>query len=260
MTDWRRALYESRSALSPAQLKWVSQRLTALVARSETPIWRGVRRQTDSMSVVTRVAPRKAANTEDLYRQVLDNNPLNANYPRRDQSHICSTYMLSAMTYGKVNLVIPLEPTPVGICPGRDMWSTFTGPTLNSLFSDHKQLLGLQESEELSRSLDDGDLEGVYKYMSYDRHNFELVNYGAGFTVDHVAEVWFSGPALYIPLSVISSLAQSSRAFKALEHISPTFVGVHDLAPVDEGELQRDFYNTLSTTHIDTTTVGSTSG
>lgn len=70
--------------------------------------------------------PRKSANTNNLYTLWMSNNPQWAEFPRRDQSSICSNKHYTADSYGStLVVVVPIRNCQIGICPGNDLWHCF---------------------------------------------------------------------------------------------------------------------------------------
>lgn len=223
---WRNKLYEASEptgVLSPAQISHVADHLLALAANQESPIWRGVESTLDPVTtVISRVGPRRASSGDNRYLEMLDNNPLNAAYPKRAMSHICSMRHSIARGYGDVALVIPLSPVPIGVCPGPDIWVSFSGVWIQEIWDEVEYIrdgvdyaidiadiidAGRRHSTphsvnygDLAKALYERDDATVNELMSYDNNRFKLLPYNVGFSTPfQKSEVWFEGPALYIP-------------------------------------------------------------
>ena len=78
-----------------------------------------------------RVTDRKSSNTYNYYSLWMDNNPQWSSFPKRSKSLICSTDILTADSYGKPKIVVPLINCTIGICPEHDLWYSFA--KVNSL-------------------------------------------------------------------------------------------------------------------------------
>ena len=68
---------------------------------------------------------RASANTENYYTLIVSNSPRWKNYPRRDQSLICSTERNTAYSYGEPYVILPFDRSRIGIVPGTDFWYGF---------------------------------------------------------------------------------------------------------------------------------------
>jgi hypothetical protein len=70
---------------------------------------------------------RKAANTKNFSNLYMSNSPEWKDYPQRNKSFICTTNPTYARGYsdGKIFVMIPFDNTPIGICPGDDIFGSF---------------------------------------------------------------------------------------------------------------------------------------
>lgn len=85
----------------------------------------GIRNSIEFVDPTARSEPRKSANTHNYYTLWVDNSVRWLNYPKRSYSLICSTDSITAGIYGETYVVIPIEDTPIGICPDEDFWYSF---------------------------------------------------------------------------------------------------------------------------------------
>lgn len=69
---------------------------------------------------------RKEAFSDQLFNSHQSSNPRWAAYPKRDQSHICSTDIHYAAEFGTPHIVVPHGNPQIGICPSDDSWTAFT--------------------------------------------------------------------------------------------------------------------------------------
>jgi hypothetical protein len=74
---------------------------------------------------------RVSANTINLYTLILDNSKKWSNYPKRSESVVCSNDLGVAGMYTGLrskhdaNVVFPKDGFKLGVCPGRDIWTSF---------------------------------------------------------------------------------------------------------------------------------------
>lgn len=146
-----------------------------------------------------------------------------ADVPRRDSSHICTTGLAKMKKYGRGWVVIPDEPsTVIAMASQPDIWDSFdTKFNLDTWNIRLHDMLGFSddEAEEMTwESMRDRidaredrnpdiakHLEmlspGKIKLTSYQMFN-EKTTTGMG------KEIWFSEPALYVPLYAIRQLQE----------------------------------------------------
>ena len=103
---------------------------SALVAYQKgTKMWRGI--YDTSFNTFGIVKPHKttrvSANTENYYTLLTANSKHWKNFPRRDQSIICSTGRGTAFSFGDPYVVFPMDGARVGVCPTSDFWNGFAG-------------------------------------------------------------------------------------------------------------------------------------
>ena len=112
---------------------------------------------------------RTAANTNNWYALWIDNSPKWKDFPRRLNSYICTTSIITAGGYGSTFIVIPFDTANIGMVPSDDMWGGFSKAlppavgeisdvaTLQSSISSASLYLGVDISEsditELRRDL-----------------------------------------------------------------------------------------------------------
>lgn len=115
------------------------------------PIYKGLHLGFDAYKTDPKLLKRKSQYTSNHYTLLLSNLPVWRNWPKRDQSLICSTSFEYARNYGDLYIVLPKNGSKIGICPNNDIWNSFLGLTgipldkLNDFFKDipDKTYLGM---------------------------------------------------------------------------------------------------------------------
>jgi hypothetical protein len=225
-------------------------------AISDKILYKGIRndefKSSDFLVSSSYKVKRKSANTGNgytiLFSEVLDSWK---KYPRRDQSVICTNEYSVAKSYAELDednvfVMLPINNTPIGICPKSDLWFSFdTGLSqLNKLdiFTSAlrdikrkppKELYDLADlSEILSVCEAYGSLEHILKKDSdfmnhkYDGkntiykalnaaldpklNNFKLSKSPPNIS-DDIMECWFSAPCLMIRETVFEEFKNEVR-------------------------------------------------
>lgn len=101
-------------------------------------LYRGIPSQVDAF-IQFPPKGRKSANTSNYSTLIIDNDPAWAAFPKRSESFICTTDEKYAYDYGTVYEVYPADGANIGVCPGEDIWFSFS--TLN-----HLESIGLRHS------------------------------------------------------------------------------------------------------------------
>lgn len=111
-------------------------------------IYRGVKSITKAGIFNPGNGERKSQNTSNYYTVLFDTNPLNAAWPKRSKSFICTTSLKVSQGYsgnnGTTLVLLPFNNTEIGVCSGADIWftkinigkSTDSLVGMNYLFSD----------------------------------------------------------------------------------------------------------------------------
>jgi hypothetical protein len=69
-------------------------------------------------------AIRTSRDTNNLYQLCMDHSSALAQYPKRSNSLICSTRMSGADSFGRINVIVPIDGTKVAVCGSKDMFDT----------------------------------------------------------------------------------------------------------------------------------------
>lgn len=119
-------------------------------------IWRGTKKKTTR--VYTPRAKRQSPNTPyGIHTIWCSNHPSWKNFPKRNDSFICSLNKKQASMYGDTYLVIPLDQhQPVGVAPFADFWDGFD-PGFNNII--------IPEFYELMEDLGIFDRDWVTSYI-----------------------------------------------------------------------------------------------
>lgn len=100
----------------------------ALTPYDPTHIYRGFRNAKHGVFIVdpTNAPDRQSANTSNYYTWWMDElSDKWGNFPKRSRSLICTTDRNKTEHFGLPHLIIPLQPTTLGICPDNDLWNSF---------------------------------------------------------------------------------------------------------------------------------------
>ncbi len=71
---------------------------------------------------------RKSRNTKNYSTLFFDNHPMWSKFPKRSESFVCSTNSIKAAGYGYMGStysVLPANGTTIGVCPQRDIFTSF---------------------------------------------------------------------------------------------------------------------------------------
>lgn len=217
---------------------------SVLVHGDTTPIFRGVRGRAGAPGpyIVNRLHPRPAANTSTTYMRMLDNHPKNSMWPKRGMSHVCTTDEDIADEFGSMHYVFPLVETKMGVVGKGDLWEVINGPDLNDIFYTlpvvRQQGDGGVSWPDVFRSARELDTAGTplpmwvnsydnvtnytelmgdtYAVMSYSSNpSMSLIDYDVGTHIQGDTEVWFEGPALYIPYQAAVSVVTAGSSAAA---------------------------------------------
>ena len=96
--------------------------------KNNTPFYRGDKgvrfKNADAFTVDTSATLRKSQNTSNYYTVLLDNNPVNKDYPKRSRSFICSTSAVTAGYFDDYNyfVVVPFNDAKIGYVGREDFW------------------------------------------------------------------------------------------------------------------------------------------
>lgn len=96
------------------------------ILQSGTAIYKGVRNiDPDTVLFNPAAGNRKSKNNANYYTLLIDNLPIWSKFPKRSKSLICTNSLDSALQYGSVYRVLPLNDAKFGICPTFDIWASF---------------------------------------------------------------------------------------------------------------------------------------
>ncbi len=186
----------------------------------------------------SRTEERKSANTLNYYTLLLDNVlPEWKEYPKRSRSFICTTELTKTYLYGNTYQVYPIGDPLIGICPEADLWISFDcfnprdfGYLVVDLFKylklkpvdDLNGLLYLINLIDINWKLGSDEIThiiGRYINLSYDEivkfdsfidlfryifnpteNDFQYKKLSELLPLRHDREIWFSGPAYFVPI------------------------------------------------------------
>jgi hypothetical protein len=95
---------------------------------SKTPIWRGEKQQDsilgkDGVAIIdTTKSERKSQSMSNWYTLIIDNHPRYKEFPKRNQSLICTNNIKTAEAYGTPMAIIPFNNAKIGIVNEPDIW------------------------------------------------------------------------------------------------------------------------------------------
>lgn len=104
------------------------------IKKGNRPIFRGINVDTTYIQGDSSQHVRKSAYTKNYYTLILDYLlPSWQEYPNRSQSFVCTGSIGKTIDYGNNFAVFPKDGTEVGVCPDRDIWTSFS--VLNRAFN-----------------------------------------------------------------------------------------------------------------------------
>ena len=210
----------------------------------ENTIYRGMFIDDLYLIVNPKEYERSSANTTNEYNLIMSNSDNWKEYPKRNQSIICSNSENISGNFGSIIfIVIPLDENPkFGICPGTDLWESFGDLMLNdfneclrdTLFIDYGYKISYDElikrmrdftyedsirSREHSRLANDfldilkykeGDnlLDLVLRYLDPKENEFLLKTYYVDKFDVKLREVWTDSKSLLISEAEILKFIQ----------------------------------------------------